>query len=84
MMMMIVGINTIYMMLLESLPPSTVRRIMALRINTLANANSGVSVGTFTALINMFNSGCTPFVPEQGTVGASGDLGNNESIVLPI
>jgi histidine ammonia-lyase len=47
---------------------------MALRINTLARGFSGVSLNTFNTLVALFNSGCTPLVPCQGTVGASGDL----------
>jgi histidine ammonia-lyase len=56
----------------EPLSPEVVRRVMALRINTLARARSGISLETFEALIKLFNSGCTPEVPSQGTVGASG------------
>lgn len=56
----------------EPLPPMVVRRVMALRINTLARGRSGISPGTFQKLVKLFNSGCTPEVPIQGTVGASG------------
>ena len=58
----------------EPLQATTVRRIMALRINTLARGQSGMSLQTFDQLVTLFNSGCTPLVPSQGTVGASGDL----------
>lgn len=54
------------------LEPRVVRRIMALRINTLARGRSGISLDTFERLVALFNSGCTPEVPSQGTVGASG------------
>ena len=57
----------------EPLPPSVVKRVMALRINTLARGRSGISLGTFDKLVKLFNSGCTPEVPIQGTVGASGE-----------
>lgn len=56
----------------ESLSPRYVRRILALRINTLARGRSGVSLGTFSGMLKMFNAGLTPEVPCQGTVGASG------------
>lgn len=48
--------------------------LMALRINTLAKGYSGVSLKTLSQVISAFNSSCLPWVPEQGTVGASGDL----------
>nr|CAH0110139.1 unnamed protein product [Daphnia galeata] len=51
-----------------------VRMLMALRINTLAKGYSGISIKTLNQVINAFNSSCLPWVPEQGTVGASGDL----------
>ncbi len=51
-----------------------VRMLMALRINTLAKGYSGVSLKTLNQVISAFNSSCLPWVPEQGTVGASGDL----------
>lgn len=66
----------------ESLDPAIVRRIMALRINTLARGKSGVSLETFNNLVKLFNSGCTPEVPCQGTVGASGDLAPLAHIAL--
>lgn len=66
----------------EPLSPDVVRRIMALRINTLARGRSGVSIETFQKLVDLFNSGCTPEVPAQGTVGASGDLAPLAHIAL--
>lgn len=51
-----------------------VRMLMALRINTLAKGYSGISIKTLNQVINAFNRSCLPWVPEQGTVGASGDL----------
>lgn len=66
----------------EPLKPDIVRRIMALRINTLARGRSGVSLETFQKLVELFNSGCTPEVPSQGTVGASGDLAPLAHIAL--
>jgi histidine ammonia-lyase len=51
-----------------------VRMLMALRVNTLAKGHSGVSVETLKSIISAFNNNCLPFVPEKGSVGASGDL----------
>lgn len=57
----------------EPLDPRIVRRILALRLSTLARGRSGVSLSTFNGLLKLFNSGLTPEVPCQGTVGASGE-----------
>ena len=57
---------------LLSIPVS--RLALALRINALAKGYSGVTVALIEALIEMFNRGVIPAIPEQGSVGASGDL----------
>ena len=40
----------------------------------MAKGYSGISLRTLRQLIDAFNSSCLSWVPEQGTVGASGDL----------
>jgi len=57
-------------------PASTdvVRAMMLLRANTLAKGYSGIRLQTLETLIEMLNKGVHPIVPEQGSVGASGDL----------
>jgi len=57
-------------------PASTevVRAMMLLRANTLAKGYSGIRLETLETLIGMLNKGVHPIVPEQGSVGASGDL----------
>src|SRR5262249_32033865 len=50
------------------------RLSLALRIQALARGNSGVTLELVEHLIEMFNRGVTPAIPEQGSVGASGDL----------
>jgi histidine ammonia-lyase len=57
---------------LLSIPVS--RLALALRINALAKGYSGVTVALIDALIEMYNRGVVPAIPEQGSVGASGDL----------
>jgi histidine ammonia-lyase len=57
---------------LLSIPVS--RLALALRINALAKGYSGVTASLLEALIEMFNRGVVPAIPEQGSVGASGDL----------
>ena len=57
---------------LLSIPVS--RLALALRINALANGYSGVTTDLLDTLVEMFNRGVVPAIPEQGSVGASGDL----------
>ena len=54
--------------------PRRARSLLALRINVLAKGFSGISPETLQKMIDAFNAGCVSQVPEQGTVGASGDL----------
>jgi histidine ammonia-lyase len=53
---------------------STVRLMMALKINSLARGYSGVRLEVIEALIALVNSEVYPCIPEKGSVGASGDL----------
>jgi histidine ammonia-lyase len=50
------------------------RLAVALRIQALAKGYSGVSVELLERLIELYNRGVVPAIPEQGSVGASGDL----------
>jgi histidine ammonia-lyase len=54
--------------------PETTRAIMLLRANTLALGHSGVSPDIVKQLVSFLNYGVYPSIPEQGSVGASGDL----------
>ena len=56
------------------LPEDEVRAMMLLRANVLAKGHSGVRPELAELLIDMLNAGLFPPVPEQGSVGASGDL----------
>jgi histidine ammonia-lyase len=56
------------------LPPALVRAVMLLRANVLVRPTSGVRPELVDSLIALFNAGVIPWVPEQGSVGASGDL----------
>uniref|UniRef100_A0A672M8I4 Histidine ammonia-lyase-like n=1 Tax=Sinocyclocheilus grahami TaxID=75366 RepID=A0A672M8I4_SINGR len=56
------------------LSPERTRMLLALRINVLAKGYSGVSLETLHRMIHAFNASCLSYVPEKGTVGASGDL----------
>jgi histidine ammonia-lyase len=50
------------------------RALMVLRANVLAKGFSGARVETAQLLVDCLNRGIHPQVPEQGSVGASGDL----------
>ena len=56
------------------LPEEEVRAMMLLRANVLAKGHSGVRPELADLLLSMLNAGLFPPVPEQGSVGASGDL----------
>ena len=58
----------------EPLPVDAVRAMMLLRANALAKGYSAVRPELVELLVSMLNSGVHPFVPRQGSVGASGDL----------
>jgi histidine ammonia-lyase len=56
------------------LPEREVRAMMLLRANGLAGGFSGARPELVELLCGMLNAGIYPLVPEQGSVGASGDL----------
>jgi histidine ammonia-lyase len=58
----------------EPLAVAETRAMMLLRANSLAKGYSGVRGVVIDTLCEMLNRGVTPFVPSQGSVGASGDL----------
>ncbi|UCF40254.1 MAG: histidine ammonia-lyase [Gemmatimonadota bacterium] len=58
----------------EPLPVEVVRAAMLLRANVLLRETSGVRSVLATHIATMLNAAIHPVVPEQGSVGASGDL----------
>jgi histidine ammonia-lyase len=58
----------------EPISVAETRAMMLLRANSLSKGFSGVRAIVIDALCEMLNRGVTPFVPSQGSVGASGDL----------
>jgi histidine ammonia-lyase len=64
------------------LPVEVVRGIMLLRVNSLATGYSGIRLSVLKTLIDMINKGVHPAVPEQGSVGASGDLAPISHVML--
>ncbi|MBZ8140053.1 histidine ammonia-lyase [Rubrivivax gelatinosus] len=58
----------------EPLPAPVVRLMLALKAASLARGYSGVRPEVVDALIAVHDAGLVPWVPAQGSVGASGDL----------
>ena len=55
-------------------PESVVRAVMTLRVNSFATGCSGMRLETCEKMLEYLNKGIIPCVPEQGSVGSSGDL----------
>lgn len=58
------------------------RGTMVLRINNLIQGYSGVRMEVIDLLVEMVNRGVTPFIPEKGSLGSSGDLAPLAHMVL--
>lgn len=50
------------------------RLMLVLRIQALAKGNSGVTLELMERLVALYDADLIPVIPEQGSVGASGDL----------
>lgn len=68
----------------DPLSGPVVRALMLLRANVLLRPTSGVRPELVDALIGLLNAGIVPFVPEQGSVGASGDLAPLSHVALAL
>ena len=58
----------------DPLSVAETRAMMLLRANSLSKGHSGIRAAVIDTLCEMLNRRVTPFVPSQGSVGASGDL----------
>ncbi|MDG4829206.1 histidine ammonia-lyase [Solwaraspora sp. WMMD1047] len=56
------------------MPREVVRAMLLLRVRSLALGHSGVRPLVAQALVDLLNHDLTPWVPEHGSLGASGDL----------
>ncbi|MBV1853984.1 histidine ammonia-lyase [Catellatospora tritici] len=56
------------------MPREVVRAMMLLRVRSLALGHSGVRPLVAQAMVDLLNHDITPWVPEHGSLGASGDL----------
>jgi histidine ammonia-lyase len=60
------------------------RAMLALRAHVLALGNSGVREAIVDRMVQMLNGDLIPAVPEQGSLGASGDLAPLANLALPL
>jgi histidine ammonia-lyase len=65
-------------------PREVVRAMLLLRANTLALGHSGCRALVVDRLLDLLRLGIHPVVPEQGSVGASGDLAPLAHLALPL
>jgi histidine ammonia-lyase len=68
----------------DPLPVDVVRALMLLRANVLLRPTSGVRPELVDALVALLAAGVIPRVPEQGSVGASGDLAPLSHVALAL
>ena len=61
-----------------------VRAILVLRANCLARGHSGLKLETLERMLAMLAAGIVPYVPEKGSVGASGDLAPLAHVALAL
>ncbi len=65
-------------------PVEVVRAMLLLRANTLALGHSGCRPLLVDRLLAFLDAGVHPVVPEQGSLGASGDLAPLAHLALPL
>ena len=68
----------------DPIKPYITLAMLAVRLNTLSKGYSGVRVELLDFMKNMINAGIAPYVPECGSVGASGDLVHLAHVALAI
>jgi histidine ammonia-lyase len=68
----------------EPFDPDSVRAMIAIRVNSLLHGVSGVRPLVINTLVELLNKNIIPWVPQQGSVGCSGDLAPLAHIMLVI
>jgi len=68
----------------EPFSEEVVRGMMLLRAHALAQGYSGIKMETLELLVDMLNKGVLPVIPQQGSLGASGDLAPLAHMCLPL
>ena len=68
----------------EPLPKEATRALMLLRAHVLARGHSGVRPLVVETILAHLNADLLPLVPEQGSIGASGDLAPLSHLALAL
>lgn len=68
----------------EPFQEEIVRAMMLLRAHALSHGHSGIRLETLDLLVAMLNARVHPVVPQQGSLGASGDLAPLAHLALPL
>lgn len=68
----------------EAMPPEISRLMLRLKLYSLGQGYSGVSLPTFRRLLDFDRRRRIPVVPSRGSVGASGDLAPLAHLCLPL
>lgn len=68
----------------DEVPPSVVRIMLFLKIQSLAYGFSGIRLETLERLIQLFNDDALPIIYQLGSLGASGDLAPLAHLALPL
>jgi len=68
----------------EPIPQHIVKTMMYLKVHSLSLGHSGCTLDVVELLIQMINKNVIPFVPQKGSVGASGDLAPLSHMALPL
>lgn len=66
----------------EAFDEPTIRAAALIRANSLVQGNSGIRVETIESVLDIINSNIFPYIPSQGSVGASGDLSPLSHMIL--
>lgn len=64
--------------------PEIARLMLILKLHALAQGYSGIQEATLNRILWMLEINATPYVPSQGSVGASGDLAPLAHLFLPL
>jgi len=68
----------------EPIPQDISRIMLGLKLHALALGFSGISWPSFELLLSFWEQQITPWIPSQGSLGASGDLAPLAHMALPL
>lgn len=68
----------------EAIPKEVAKLMLILKVQALAQGYSGISLVTLDRILWHIEQDLIPFVPAQGSVGASGDLAPLSHLFLPL